>query len=286
MHKTRLTFLMLAALLLVLSITVAAANGGPTGKYKVNGHRLYLTCVGNGKPVVVLDSGLSADSSTWYDAVQRASVLHTKVCAYDRYGLGLSDGASWTSKTRTIDQAASELHALLRVAKLKGPFIFVAHSIAGLIDREYARRYRKDIAGMVLLDTAPDDWNTYTGTETFAVNGESLNVTAAATALQASDSIGAKPLVVVEAGDASWVGANWGGGKSDFQSYWDSAQRSLARISRNSIFVVAAKSGHLVPEEAPGLTIETMRLVVNAVRTHKKLPLCKKTKLPKLGGRC
>jgi pimeloyl-ACP methyl ester carboxylesterase len=277
---------MLAALLLVLSITVAAANGGPTGKYKVNGHRLYLTCVGNGKPVVVLDSGLSADSSTWYDAVQRASVLHTKVCAYDRYGLGLSDGASWTSKTRTIDQAASELHALLRVAKLKGPFIFVAHSIAGLIDREYARRYRKDIAGMVLLDTAPDDWNTYTGTETFAVNGESLNVTAAATALQASDSIGAKPLVVVEAGDASWVGANWGGGKSDFQSYWDSAQRSLARISRNSIFVVAAKSGHLVPEEAPGLTIETMRLVVNAVRTHKKLPLCKKTKLPKLGGRC
>ena len=29
-----------------------------------------------------------------------------------------------------------------------------------------------------------------------------------------------------------------------------------------------------------------MRLVVNAARTHKKLPACGKTKLPKLGGNC
>jgi pimeloyl-ACP methyl ester carboxylesterase len=285
MHKARLTLLVLAALLIVLSITAVAANGGPSGRYKVNGHRLYLTCVGKGSPVVVLDAGLGNDHATWPSEIRKASVLHTKVCAYDRYALGLSDGARFPPETRTIGRTVIDLHALLRAAKLKGPYVFVAHSIAGLIDREYARRYPKDVAGMVLLDTAPDDWNTYTGTETF-INGEGLNVTAASTALQARDSIGAKPLVVVQAGDDSGVWSTYARDKTDFQAYWDAAQRSLARISRNSIFVVAVRSDHGIPDAAPGLTIETMRLVVNAARTHKKLPRCAKTKLPKLGGRC
>jgi pimeloyl-ACP methyl ester carboxylesterase len=277
----------LAVVLLVLGITTAAANGGPSGRYKVNGYRLYLTCVGTGKPVVVLDAGLAADHTYWPVAVQRASVLHTKVCAYDRYALGLSDGASWNSKPRTIGRAAIDLHALLRSAKIKGPYVFVSHWIAGLIDREYARRYPRDVAGMVLLDSAPDDWNTYIGAEPFTYASESFDLTAASTALQASDSIGAKPLVVVEPGDLSDMASSpWGRGKADFRAYWNAAQRSLARVSRNSIFVVAVKSGHYLPKTAPELTIETMRLVVNAARNHTKLPRCAKTKLPKLGGRC
>jgi pimeloyl-ACP methyl ester carboxylesterase len=291
MHKARLTCVMLAVTLLVLSITVACGQDSvPTGRYKVNGHRLYLTCVGKGKPVVVLDAGLGGDHTGWPPVVRRASALHTQVCAYDRYGLGHSDGvpgilSGSIRKTRTIDQAVSDLHALVRAAKIKGPYVFVAHSIAGLIDREYARRYPNDVAGMVLLDTAPDDWNTYTGTETFII-GEKLNITAASAALRGSDSIGAKPLVVVEGGDESGLASEHPNGKIDFQTYWDTAQRSLARISRNSIFVVAAKSDHEVPDRARGLTIETMRLIVNAVRNHTQLPHCAKTKLPKLGGKC
>jgi len=293
MHKARLTCLILAVASLVLSITVACGQDSvptPTGRYKVNGHRLYLTCVGKGEPVVVLDAGLGGDHTVWPPVVRRASALHTQVCAYDRYGLGLSDGVPGVlsrnvRKTKTIDQTVSDLHALVRAAKLRGPYVFVAHSIAGLIDREYARRYRNDVAGMVLLDTAPDDWNAATSTETFD-GGERLNVTAASAALQASDSIGAKPLVVVEAGNDVEVAAEYTNDGNGFQSYWDEAQRSLARISRNSIFVVAAESSHGVPDQAPELTIETMRLVVDAVRNHTQLPRCAKTKLPKLGGRC
>ncbi|MGD0166805.1 MAG: alpha/beta hydrolase [Gaiellaceae bacterium] len=285
MQKTVLALVSLTVALLVLGITTVA-NGSPTGRYKVNGYRLYLTCVGTGKPVVILDSGLTNDSSAWPESFRRAKVLHTRVCAYDRYGLGQSDGSSWTPKTRTIDRAVSDLHALIKAAKLKGPYVFTGASIGGLIDREYARRYPKAVAGMVLLDTAPDDWNTYTGTETFTLGPESLNVTAAETALQAHDSIGAKPLVVVEAGDDTSVQDAWVNARTDFPSYWDKAQRSLARISRNSIFVVATKSQHDVVATAPGLARETLRLVVNAVQTHKKLPRCAKTKLPKLGGRC
>jgi pimeloyl-ACP methyl ester carboxylesterase len=212
--------------------------------------------------------------------------LQTRVCAYDRYGLGLSDGFEKTVKTRTIGMAAADLHALLHKAQLKPPYVFSAQSIGGLIDREYARRYPKDVAGMVLLDTAPDDWDLYTGTQTFAFGHERLNVVAASVALRAHDSLGSKPLVVLEAGDDSEVQTSWAYGKNDFQAYWDHAQRSLAQISSNSIFAVAKSSAHEIPLSAPGLTNEAMAIVVNAVREHSALPSCAASTLPQKGGAC
>jgi hypothetical protein len=78
MRKARFTCLMLAVTLLVLSITVACGQeSAPTGRFKVNGHRLYLTCMGKGEPVVVLDAGLGGDHTGWPQVVRRASALHT-----------------------------------------------------------------------------------------------------------------------------------------------------------------------------------------------------------------
>ncbi len=279
----------LLALIVALSIVgtaVSASGAGPTGRFKVNGHRLFLTCSGSGRPVVVLDSGLGGDHGAWYPPAGIARRLQTRVCAYDRYRLGSSDGAGGKIQTRTIGQAAADLHALLHKAQLKPPYVLSAQSIGGLIDREYARRYPADVAGMVLLDTAPDDWDLYTGTQTFAFGHESLNVVAASAALRAHDSLGSKPLVVLEAGDDSEVQSSWANGKSDFQTYWDHAQRSLAQISSNSIFAVAKSSGHEIPLSAPGLTNEAMAIVVNAVHTHSTLPSCAASSLPQKGGAC
>ena len=208
----------LLAVVIALSIVgtaVSASGAGPKGRFKANGHRLFLTCAGSGRPVVVLDAGLGGDHGSWPFAARSARRLHTRVCAYDRYGLGRSDGASSKLKIRTIGMAAADLNALLRKAKLKSPYVFAAHSIGGLVDREYARRYPKNVAGMVLLDTAPDDWDLYTGTRTFTWGHESLNVVAASAALRARDSLVAKPVVVVESGNPSEVEA-WANGKSDF----------------------------------------------------------------------
>jgi pimeloyl-ACP methyl ester carboxylesterase len=279
----------LVALIIALSVAVtaiaavsAATGAAPKGRFKVNGHKLYLTCAGSGRPVVVLDAGLGGDHGIWPNPARSAKRLHTRVCAYDRYGIGLSDR---TSKIKTIGAAAADLHGLLLKAKLKAPYVLVAHSIAGLVDREYARRYPKNVAGMVLLDTAPDDWDTYTGTKTFTFGGESLNVVAASAALRARDLLGAKPLIVIESGNPVEVSA-WASGKSDFYAYWDSAQRALARISSNSIFAVAASVGHEITVNAPALTEETIQLVVNAVRTRATLPACAASTLPKKGGAC
>jgi pimeloyl-ACP methyl ester carboxylesterase len=265
-----------------LSAVSAAPGAAPKGRFKVNGHKLYLTCAGSGRPVVVLDAGLGSDHGIWADPARSAKRLHTRVCAYDRYGVGRSDR---TNKVKTIGAAAVDLHGLLLKAKLKAPYVLAAHSIAGLVDREFARRYPKSVAGMVLLDTAPDDWDTYTGTKTFVFGGESLDVVAASAALRARDSLDAKPLIVIESGNPVEV-SGWASGKSDFYAYWDSAQRALARISSNSIFAVATSIGHEITVNAPALTEETMRLVVNAARAHSALPACAGSTLQKKGGAC
>lgn len=282
--RRALVAMMLASL--VVGAAVASA-GGPSGRFKANGHRLYLECSGSGKPTVVLDAGLGSDHTDWAEIRARASLLHTRVCAYDRYGLGYSDGTHVQAKVRTIAKVVSDLHALLRSAKLAPPYVFVGHSMGGLIDREYARHYPKDVAGMVLLDTAPDDWDLYTGTRIFTYGMESLNVVAASAALRRHDSLGAKPVVVIEA-DNDLMVMQWVHGKSesDFQAYWDSAQRALARISSNSIFAVATGSTHMIPENAPRLTVEAIRLVLVAARAHKRLPACMSTKLPGFYGDC
>lgn len=293
MQKGRCALLALVIALSIVGAATSASGAGPKGLFKVNGHRLYMSCVGTGKPVVILDTGLGEDPFTWPSSVLKARVLHTRVCAYDRYGIGRSDGSGRAGsgravKTRTIDQAVNDLHALVLTAKLKGPYVFAGWATGGLIGREYARRYPKNVAGMVLFDAAADDWDTFTGAETFTSPFEVLNFAAAETALRAHDSIGAKPLVVVEAGDDSEVRAGYASDKTDaeFQSYWDSSQRSLARISSNSIFVVATKSQHDVVATAPALSVEAMRIVVNAVRKHAKLPSCAGSTLPKKGGAC
>jgi pimeloyl-ACP methyl ester carboxylesterase len=288
-----------ASVVALLAVTVTASSApaakhkkrkpGSTGFYKVNGHRLYLTCKGKGRPTIVLDSGLGDYSDAWSYMKRKLGGPKRRVCAYDRYRLARSAGGHGRVKMRTIDQAASDLHVLIRKAKLKRPVILVGASIAGLIDRDLARLHPKDVAGLVMLDTAPDDWDVFTGTETFYSGHEKLNVAAAAAALRARDWVGAKPVIAMEAGNDESVWSGWALNHSqeEFNSYWDGAQRALAEISSNSIFVFATGSAHDIANTKPKLAIQAVKMVERAVRKHAHLPLCANSSaLLKKGGDC
>ena len=59
----------------------------------IGGHRLHLYCVGEnveGSPTVILEHGLGATSAAWAH-VQPEIAQTTRVCAYDRAGMGWSD---------------------------------------------------------------------------------------------------------------------------------------------------------------------------------------------------
>src|SRR4029077_1892254 len=60
---------------------------GSSGFVTVDGHRMYYECPGSGSPTVVLDAGGGDDSSIWR-WVHPQIARFTRVCAYDRAGLG------------------------------------------------------------------------------------------------------------------------------------------------------------------------------------------------------
>ena len=121
----------------------------------VGGYRLHLYCTGEASPTVILDALFPGTVSNWV-WVQPEIAKTTRVCAYDRAGLGWSDSSP---EPRDAEQQARELHTLLTNAEIPGPYILVGHSLGGLYVRMFAAQYPDKVAGMVLIEgTNPDSW--------------------------------------------------------------------------------------------------------------------------------
>jgi pimeloyl-ACP methyl ester carboxylesterase len=133
---------------------MAATSSNPTpasGRtYLANGHRLYLNCVGSGSPTVVLFSGLGEWTPNWA-WVQANVAATTRVCAFDRAGEGWSGG---DAVRQNGHQLAADLHALLRVAHVPGPYVLAGHSVGGTYALTYAAQYPRQVAGVALIDSA------------------------------------------------------------------------------------------------------------------------------------
>src|ERR671921_217182 len=123
----------------------------------VRGHNLHINCVGQGSPTVVLDGGSGGFSAQWV-RVQREVSDTTRVCAYDRAGMGWSEMGP---DPRDAKRISSELHTLLGKAGIEGPYVLVGHSYGGLHMQTYAARYPDEVAGVALVDssTEPDQFS-------------------------------------------------------------------------------------------------------------------------------
>src|SRR5215211_7577464 len=123
----------------------------------VGGYSLHINCVGQGSPTVVLDAGSGAFSAHWVRVQQEVSGT-TRVCAYDRAGMGWSEVGP---DPRDAKQITSELHTLLQGAGIKGPYVLVGHSFGGMYMQTYAARYPEEVAGVALVDssTEPDQFS-------------------------------------------------------------------------------------------------------------------------------
>jgi pimeloyl-ACP methyl ester carboxylesterase len=130
-----------------------------TGRlFDVGGYKMHIDCSGEGSPTVILESGLGDTYISWRK-VQPEIAKITRVCSYDRAGIGYSESSS---QPRTSKVMAAELHALLRAAGVAPPYVLVGHSMGGYTVRLYASLYPKEVAGMVLVDAShPDQENRF-----------------------------------------------------------------------------------------------------------------------------
>jgi pimeloyl-ACP methyl ester carboxylesterase len=134
------------------------ANPMPGQLVHVGGYRMHIDCVGQGSPAVILESGLGDTYISWRK-VQPQIAQFTRVCSYDRAGLGYSDSSS---QPRTSKVMAGELHALLGTAGIAPPYVLVGHSMGGYNVRLFTSLYPNEVAGIVLVDAShPDQENRF-----------------------------------------------------------------------------------------------------------------------------
>jgi pimeloyl-ACP methyl ester carboxylesterase len=110
-----------------------------------------------GRPPVVFLPGGGAIGRDYWNVHRGAADLTTSVI-YDRAGTG--DGTP-AALPRTSAEVTDELRALLRDAAIEGPYLLAGHSLGGLYARHYAIRFPDEVAGLLLLDPAHEDYNAY-----------------------------------------------------------------------------------------------------------------------------
>jgi len=120
----------------------------------VGGYRLHWYCLGTGQPTVIFEAGVNEFSLQW-SRVQGELAKTTRACSYDRAGFGWSERSPLP---RSVDNMVRELHSLLARTGTTGPLVMVGHSFGGVLARDYARVYPKEVSGMVLVDAAHEDY--------------------------------------------------------------------------------------------------------------------------------
>jgi len=132
----------------------------PTGEMvDVGGYKLHINCIGPKKPqedslpTVIVESG-SGTISSLYHWIQQGVSETTRVCVYDRPGIGRSEESDLPRDAETV---AKTLNVLLDKVEVKRPFVFAGHSIAGFYTRQYVEMYPNDVAGIVFIDASHPD---------------------------------------------------------------------------------------------------------------------------------
>lgn len=276
-------------LLLVVTGTEIAAQ---QQKIDVGGHRLSVTCAGQGSPTVILENGTAAPpSSVTWERVALRIAEYSRVCYYDRAGYGDSESGP---RPRTAQQIVRELSVLLRKARISPPYVLVAHSFGGLNCRLFANQFPDEVAGLVLVESAHEDMKlefakvrqehglpdaaAFPPAEVLKAEMQGYPWIQAAVdewvALDESlsqvgtsrNELEQKPLIVLARGRPGRLPGVPPNKMRPFDKVWRDLQTRLAKLSRVGQLVIVEGSSHDVPREQPEAIVKAVQQVVETAR--------------------
>jgi pimeloyl-ACP methyl ester carboxylesterase len=181
---------------------------------------------------------------------------------------------------RTAADVVADLHALLAMEAVPGPYVLVGHSVGGLFVRLYASLYPDEVAGLVLIDASHEEQDVrrqdMVAADLFAAeqqavasNTEGIDLNASfdqVRAARAASPLHSMPLAVLSAGqaDPAFFPAGWP--MEAEEMLHDELQADLAGLVPDGLHIVAEQSGHYVQQSQPDLVVAVIRDVVQAVR--------------------
>jgi len=258
-----------------------------------SGRKIYLECRGTGSPTVVLISGTRGAHDDWTDLIDsnnpagtpkpgESAVFpqlskFTRVCAYDRPGTTRNDNTVTDStlvlQPTTAQQGVADLHALLTAAREPRPYVLVGHSWGGLIARLFASTYPNEVSGLVLIDPAseflktsltPEQWATYIKATKKLIESKGLEAPDHVRTIDLLHGPRVRPMpIVVLTSDERF---DFGAGGPETWAAWRTAHNRLAKVL-NAKHVSDTNSGHVIQMEQPQLVVDSIRDVVEAVRS-------------------
>lgn len=260
---------LLLPFLLGACTTLPGAATAPVGERTVE-----FVVAGQGAPVVVFDNGLGG-TLDWWAKVWPDTVRETTALAYNRAGYGKSDAAA---APRDGAHTVEELRALLKARQLPPPYVLVGHSLGGLYMQLFARKYPKEVAALVLVDTThpeqlkgagdPENWPAWLKL-TFGV----LTSDTAKQELSALDQTGQTVLSLpVDPAVQVYVLSALQPMKASSALADDANQKraDIANLYPGSK-QVWVDSGHVIPLEKPDAVVKAIRDAVRLAREHRPI---------------
>jgi pimeloyl-ACP methyl ester carboxylesterase len=278
-----------------------AANPPPGRLVEVAGRRLHIWCTGSGAPAVILESGLGGSSADW-GFVQPDVAAFTRVCSYDRAGMGYSDAGPSPRTTRRI---ADELAQLLDRTGVSGPVVLVGASIGGLAVRVFASEHAQRVAGLVLVDASHEDQEMdlpriapfvplLSSVGVFRLLGVSFGPTPASLAPSVRDFARATSFRAAAYQATADEGLHLRESAAEVKAsrrkltipvvvvtagrgadaVWRDQQRDQVGLSQRGCQVIAEQSGHIIAVDQPQAIVDAIRRIVDAARGRSDDPLC------------
>jgi pimeloyl-ACP methyl ester carboxylesterase len=253
----------------VLVIVVGGCRAGPShpdfaGTVDIGGRDLNLNCKGNGSPTIVFENGLGSNLGTWFKTGIADAFPSVRTCAYDRVNTGTSDR---DPARHTGRDSVRDLHTLLDVAAVPGPYLLVGHSFGGLLAAMYAGTYPAEVRGLVLIDPSLPTLAEFApipepersaGMAAQEKNPENLDYW---DTLPQADALVSKipdiPVLVLGATSLGYPPAELDARKKALQDF-------IARLPRGELRFV--DSGHFIHTEQPKLVISEIAKVLEEVR--------------------
>ena len=270
----------------ILLLVVACSGQSHGREVDIGGRSLFIDCRGSGSPTVILESGLTSDTSDWDDVIDQIAGF-TRVCAYDRANNGQSDPVGLHSGAQSV----TDLEKLLEAGHIRPPYVLMAWSFGGPIARIYAAGHPDQVVGMVLVETDPVDYRregspfvpddvrerSYWASE----NDEKLDLDATLDLVRqvsTPESFGDHPLVILTPSTPNSGNIGEGGSQGlpgprvpELDELYLRLERETQSLSSNSRFTLVDNTGHCIMCDQPQVVIDAVMDVIKAADAESQL---------------